>query len=133
MGRGRYCTRTAGVSSLLSPPSPAATRWRDVCSAESLPSLPSTALARFRKRLVGVKLWLSQVHRLTLERSGEPLHYESLPPEDRAKVAAAASQFLLRNDYVSLFEAAEKREIAVEELWNEIMADAGLPACDARM
>jgi hypothetical protein len=58
------------------------------------------------------------------------MHFESLPPGDRAKVAAAASQFLLRNDYVSLFEAAEKREIAVQELWNEIMADAGLPACD---
>ena len=54
------------------------------------------------------------------------MHYESLPPEDRAKVAAAASQFLLQNDYVSLFEAAEMRDIAVQELWNEILADAGL-------
>jgi hypothetical protein len=44
-------------------------------------------------------------------------------------VAAAASQFLLRNDYVSLSEAAEKREIAAQELWNEILADVGLPAC----
>ena len=58
------------------------------------------------------------------------MRYESLPAEGRAKVAAAASQFLLQNDYVSLFEAAEMREMAVEELWNEIMADAGLPACD---
>jgi hypothetical protein len=87
-------------------------------------------LARFRKGPVGVKLWLSQVHRLTLERSGEPGLHESLPPEDRAKVAAAASQFLLRNDYVNLFEAAEKRDMAAQELWNEIMADAGLLACD---
>ena len=62
-------------------------RWRDVCSANSLPSRPSTALACFRKRPVGVKLWLSQVHRLTLERSGEPgLHYESLPPEEITSV-----------------------------------------------
>ena len=58
------------------------------------------------------------------------MRYESLPPGGRAKVAAAASQFLLQNDYVSLFEAAEMREMAVEELWNEIMADAGLPECD---
>ena len=58
------------------------------------------------------------------------MHYESLPPEDRAKMAAAACQFLLQNDYVSLFEAAKIREIAVQELWNEIMADAGLPECD---
>ena len=58
------------------------------------------------------------------------MHFESLLPEDRAKVAAAASQFLLRNDYVSLFEAAEMRDIAVQELWNKILADAGLPECD---
>ena len=58
------------------------------------------------------------------------MHYESLPPDDRAKMAAAASQFLLQNDYVSLFEAAEMRDMAAQELWNEIMADAGLPACD---
>jgi hypothetical protein len=58
------------------------------------------------------------------------LHYEILRPEDRAKVAAAASQFLLKNDYVSLFEAAELRDIPVQEVWNQILADAGLPACD---
>jgi hypothetical protein len=58
------------------------------------------------------------------------LHYEILPPEDRAKVAAAASQFLLKNDYVSLFEAAELRDMPVQEVWNQILADAGLPACD---
>lgn len=58
------------------------------------------------------------------------MHYENLPPDDRAKVAAAASQFLLQNDYVSLFEAAEMRDIAVQELWNKILADAGLPECD---
>ena len=58
------------------------------------------------------------------------MHYESLPPEDRAKMAAAACQFLLKNNYVSLFEAAKIREIAVQELWNEIMAHADLPKCD---
>ena len=58
------------------------------------------------------------------------MHYEILRPEDRAKVAAAASQFLLKNDYVSLFEAAELRDMPVQEVWNQILADAGLPACD---
>jgi hypothetical protein len=58
------------------------------------------------------------------------LQYEILPPEDRAKVAAAASQFLLKNDYVNLFEAAELRDMPVQEVWNQILADAGLPACD---
>src|SRR6266511_2329089 len=52
---------------------------------------------------------LSDASSPTLERNGEPgMRYESLPAEGRAKVAAAASQFLLQNDYVSLFEAAEK-------------------------
>jgi hypothetical protein len=45
-----------------------------------------------------------------------------------APVAAAASQFLLRNDYVSLF--AELRDMPVQEVWKQILADVGLPACD---
>jgi hypothetical protein len=56
--------------------------------------------------------------------------YENLPPEDRANAARAASQFLLRNDYVSLYEASEIRGLSVQELWSEIMADFGLPECD---
>jgi hypothetical protein len=42
----------------------------------------------------------------------------------------AASQFLLRNDYVSLREAAEHRGISTRCLWLQIIADAGLPVCD---
>ena len=42
----------------------------------------------------------------------------------------AASQFLLRNDYVSLREAAEHRGISTHHLWHQIVAEAGLPACD---
>ena len=53
--------------------------------------------------------------------------YENLPPEDRANAASAASQFLLRNDYVSLYEASEIRGLSVQ---TEIMADSGLPECD---
>lgn len=56
--------------------------------------------------------------------------FESLLPEDRARVAMAASQFLLRNDYVSLREAAEDRGISTRHLWHQIVADAGLPECD---
>jgi hypothetical protein len=42
----------------------------------------------------------------------------------------AASQFLLRNDYVSLQEAAEHRGVEVHQLWREIILDAGLPGCE---
>jgi hypothetical protein len=56
--------------------------------------------------------------------------YENLPPEDRANAARAASQFLLRNEYVSLYEASEIRGLSVQEPWSEIMADSGLPECD---
>jgi hypothetical protein len=42
----------------------------------------------------------------------------------------AASQFLLRNDYVSLQEAAEHRGIEVHHLWREIIVDADLPRCE---
>lgn len=56
--------------------------------------------------------------------------YESLLPEDRARVAMAASQFLLRNDYVSLRKAAEHRGISTQCLWLQVIADAGLPVCD---
>jgi hypothetical protein len=56
--------------------------------------------------------------------------YESLLPEDRARVAMAASQFLLRNDYVSLQEAAEQRGTEIHQLWREIIVGAGLPGCE---
>jgi hypothetical protein len=56
--------------------------------------------------------------------------YENLPSEDRARAARAASQFPLRNDYVSLYEASEIRGLSVQELWTEIMAESGLPECD---
>lgn len=42
----------------------------------------------------------------------------------------AASQFLLRNDYVSLQEAAEKRGTEIHQLWREIIVGAGLPGCE---
>lgn len=56
--------------------------------------------------------------------------YESLSPEDRARVATAASRFLLRNDYVSLQEAADRRGTSIHQLWREIVVEAGLPACE---
>jgi hypothetical protein len=74
---------------------------------------------------------------VTAERSGgrqlrrtTVVVFENLSPEDRASAASAACQFLLRNEYVSLQQAADMRGISMQDLWNDIMADAGLPVSD---
>lgn len=55
--------------------------------------------------------------------------FESLPPTDRARAASAAAQFLLRHDWASLQEAVIERGGSLKDLWEEIMAQAGLPPC----
>lgn len=55
--------------------------------------------------------------------------FEDMAPGARAAAARAASTYLLVNDFVSLDEACEQRGLAFQQLWDEIMADAGLPAC----
>jgi len=60
----------------------------------------------------------------------DPMRFEDLAPADRTAAARAASQFLLNNDYVSLPEACEALDLTLPELWDKIMAEAGLPACE---
>ena len=60
-----------------------------------------------------------------------PMKYDNMEPQDRARAARAAAQFLLKNDYVSLQEASEVLGLSLQELWDKIMAEAGLPACEA--
>lgn len=55
--------------------------------------------------------------------------FEDMAPGARAEAARAASIYLLSNDFVSLDEACERRELALRQLWDEIMAEADLPAC----
>ena len=59
------------------------------------------------------------------------MRYDSMEPQARTKAARAASQFLLENDYVSLQEACEALGLTLQGLWDKIMAEAGLPACEA--
>jgi hypothetical protein len=59
------------------------------------------------------------------------MKYDSMEPGARAKAARAAAQFLLENDYVSLQEASETLGLALPKLWDKIMDEAGLPACEA--
>jgi len=62
--------------------------------------------------------------------SVDHLRFDDLPPDQRAIMAAAASQYLLANDYVSVYEACELLEINLQQLWNKIMDDADLPRCE---
>jgi hypothetical protein len=57
--------------------------------------------------------------------------FEEMVPAARAAAAQAASRFLLENDYVSLAEACAVEGCSLQELWDRVMAAAGLPACDA--
>jgi hypothetical protein len=59
------------------------------------------------------------------------MKYDSMEPGARAKAARAVAQLLLENDYVSLQEASKALGLALQELWNKIMDEAGLPACEA--
>lgn len=52
-----------------------------------------------------------------------------MAPGDRAAAAQAASRYLLANDYASLEEACETQGLAMQELWDEILVLACLPAC----
>ena len=65
--------------------------------------------------------------------SAEPVYqlkFDDLPPDARAKMARAASRFLLINDYVSMYEACEALELNLQDLWDKIMDDADLPRCE---
>ena len=55
--------------------------------------------------------------------------FEDMAPGERAEVCQAASRYLLDHDFASLQEASDDRGVAIQELWNEIMVLAQLPAC----
>lgn len=55
--------------------------------------------------------------------------FEDMPPGERADAASAASRYLLDHDFASLQEASDHRGVALQELWDEIMILARLPAC----
>ncbi len=59
------------------------------------------------------------------------MRFEELSPSARADAAQAASRYLLRHDYVSLTEACFEHRCSLQELWDDIMSAAGLPACEA--
>lgn len=55
--------------------------------------------------------------------------FEDMAPGARAEAARAASMYLLAHDFVSLEEACERRGLSFQQLWDDIMAGAGLPPC----
>ncbi len=65
--------------------------------------------------------------------TSEPVQYlkfDDLPPDRRLEIAAAASRFLLSNDYASVYEACELLDLDLQHLWDKIMDEAGLPRCE---
>lgn len=53
------------------------------------------------------------------------------PENDRElEIVRAVGIFLATNGYASLAEAATKLGVGQQELWNRIMSEAGLPACE---
>ena len=58
------------------------------------------------------------------------LRFDDLPADRRATIAMAASRYLVANDYVSVYEACEILELNLQQLWDRIMDDAGLPRCE---
>jgi len=65
--------------------------------------------------------------------AAESVHYlrfDDLPADQRARIARAASQYLLAHDYVSVYEACEILGLDLQQLWDRIMDDAELPRCE---
>ena len=56
--------------------------------------------------------------------------FDDLLLAERTAAARAACQFLLKNDYVSLDEACQTLNLTLQELWDKIMQEAGLPLCE---
>lgn len=107
-------------------------RGRRVSSTPSLPGEAPLSCRRAewaRLRKAGGWHWLWRARRVTVETMDEVRTFEDLSPEERARASMAACQFLLRNDYVSLQEGADRREISLHQLWREIIVEAGLPIC----
>ncbi len=62
-------------------------------------------------------------------KEGAAPRFEDMAPHERAAAAQAASRYLLANDFASLDEACETRGLAMQDLWDDIIAVARLPAC----
>lgn len=58
------------------------------------------------------------------------MRFEDMDVEARTAAARAASRFLIDYDYVSMEEACIERGLTMQQLWDLIQAEAGLPASD---
>jgi hypothetical protein len=57
------------------------------------------------------------------------MQFDDLPVAARTAAAQAARQFLQKHHYVSFDEACEALGLDIQTLWDKMMAEAGLPAC----
>lgn len=58
------------------------------------------------------------------------MRFEDMDMEARTAAARAASRFLIDFEYVSMDEACGDRGLTLQQLWDLMMAEAGLPRCD---
>lgn len=58
------------------------------------------------------------------------MRFDDLPVTARTAAARAASEFLQRHGYVSLDEACLTLGLELQELWDHIQTEAGLPPCE---
>ena len=59
------------------------------------------------------------------------MRFEDLSADARTEAARAAREFMQKNGYISLMEACEALNLTLQQLWDSIMEEAGLPACEA--
>ena len=55
------------------------------------------------------------------------MRFEDMDVEARSAAARAASRFLIDYEYVSMEEACIERDLTLQQLWDLIQAEAGLP------
>lgn len=58
------------------------------------------------------------------------MRFEDLNAAERTAALAAAREFMRKHGYTGLAEAGEMLEIPLQDLWEKIMTEAGLPPFD---
>ncbi len=56
--------------------------------------------------------------------------FEDLPEEVQVQASRALAHFFRRNGYNSLLDACERLGLTPQEVWDQIMEEAGLPPTD---
>ena len=58
------------------------------------------------------------------------MKYEDMTDDEQAAASGAVADFLTTNGYNSLEAAMESLNLPVQQVWNQIMEEAGLRECE---